>query len=88
MQTASFFPSLSLAPSISLRTKWMMPRHKILHPVMHAQTVYNMIQNLSLGSSKTCLVMTRHILVGQLVSQEKRNGLYFCTVSNKDWLLI
>jgi hypothetical protein len=53
------------------------------------QSVYYKVQILCLGSTKMCLVMTRHILVGQVGSQGKkrRRSEYFSTICNKDPLM-
>jgi hypothetical protein len=74
-RTASFFSSLPLAQSIFLRNRWMMPSHKfwvllctlgVFYRHYMPQSVYNKTQSLCMGSTKMCLLITRHILVLQL----------------------
>ncbi len=81
--TAFLFKNcLPLAWSIFLRNRWMMPSHEFWvllctlgvfyrHYYM-PQSVYNKTQNLCMGSTKMCLLITRHILVLQLGRRRSR----------------
>ncbi len=66
---------------------------QILGPDIHTYTQRTCIirqKNLCLGSIKMCLVITRHILLGQLGSPWKKMQTlpFFCTISNQGFYFI
>ncbi len=89
-----FFPSLPLAQTQNLGPVCYAYFGCFIDPkrhILHTQSVYNKTQNLCLGSTKLCLVMTRHTLVVWLGSQGKKetdNTFVLSTIMTYFWFNI